>query len=113
MLIWYVIKYISDQLAIYVLVNVFKSGISIFNKQQECLELSYSYKLIKSNFSYEPYLNLPSYLRIPLTKVKIGCHSLAVEIGKHHNPTVTKFSYAVHFSKQQMLINARMKLKCI
>ena len=41
-----------------------------------------TYKIIKHDFIYEPYLELPYHLRNPLTKLRISSHPLRIETGR-------------------------------
>ena len=45
------------------------------------------YKLFKTTFERESYLNLPPHLRVPITKVRISCHPLHIETGRYRLPT--------------------------
>ena len=45
------------------------------------------YKRIKNTFNYENYLELPFYLRNPLTKIRISNHSLRIETGRFNLAT--------------------------
>ena len=44
------------------------------------------YKRIKNTFNYENYLELPFYLRNPLTKFRISNHVLRIETGRFNLP---------------------------
>ena len=41
------------------------------------------YKLFKRNLAPEPYLALPSYLRIPISKLRTSAHALRIETGRY------------------------------
>ena len=45
-----------------------------------------SYRLFKKDFVLEPYLlNITSTaLRVSMTRLRVGCHSLEIERGRHH-----------------------------
>ena len=45
------------------------------------------YKLFKTAFEREPYLNLPPHLRVPITKLRISCHPLQIETGSYTIPS--------------------------
>lgn len=38
-----------------------------------------TYKLFKSHFEVESYLNLPAHLRVPLTRFRVSAHTLRIE----------------------------------
>ena len=44
------------------------------------------YKLFKTTFEREPYLNLPPHLRVPIAKLRISCHPLQIETGRYTLP---------------------------
>jgi len=39
------------------------------------------YRLFKNTLEYEPYLNLPPYLRAPLAHLRTSAHGLRIETG--------------------------------
>ena len=47
-----------------------------------------SYRLFKKDFVLEPYLlNITSTaLQVSMTRLRVGCHSLEIERGRHHKP---------------------------
>ena len=45
------------------------------------------YKLFKRNLAPEPYLTLPSYLRIPISKLRTSAHALRIETGQYATPS--------------------------
>ena len=45
-----------------------------------------SYKLIKQVFKCEEYLELPSYLRVPVARLRTSSHSLRIETGRYRLP---------------------------
>ena len=47
-----------------------------------------SYRLFKKEFDIEPYLlNVRSTtLRVSMTRLRVGCHSLEIERGRYHKP---------------------------
>ena len=45
-----------------------------------------TYKLFKSHFEIESYLNLPVHLRVPLTKFRVSAHALRIETGRYNRP---------------------------
>ena len=47
-----------------------------------------SYRLFKNEFHLEPYLlNIQSIaLRVAMTRLRVRCHSLEIEVGKYHKP---------------------------
>ena len=45
------------------------------------------YKLFKRNLAPEPYLTLPSYLRIPISKLRTSAHALRIETGRYAMPS--------------------------
>ena len=45
------------------------------------------YKLFKTTFERQPYLNLPPHLQIPITKLRISCHPLQIETGRYTIPS--------------------------
>ena len=47
-----------------------------------------SYRLFKKDFVLEPYLlNVTSTaLRVSMTRLRVGCHNLEIERGRHHKP---------------------------
>ena len=45
-----------------------------------------TYKLIKQGFKREPYLSLPPYLRVPITRLRTSSHSLRIETGRYNLP---------------------------
>ena len=46
-----------------------------------------TYRLFKKEFSCEAYLNLPPYLRVPITKLRTSAHPLRIETGRYALPT--------------------------
>ena len=47
------------------------------------------YSKIKDNFEMEPYLDiLLKVNRINITRLRVSCHSLAVELGRHNHPPI-------------------------
>ena len=55
------------------------------------------YKLFKTVFEREPYINLPPHLWVPITKLRISCHPLQIETGCYTipspNPSSEKFCW--------------------
>ena len=47
-----------------------------------------SYRLFKNEFHLEPYLlNIQSIaLRVAMTRLRVGCHNLEIEVGRYHKP---------------------------
>ena len=45
-----------------------------------------TYKLFKSHFEIESYLNLPVHRRVPLTKFRVSAHALRIETGRYNCP---------------------------
>ena len=45
------------------------------------------YKLFKTAFEREPYVNLPPHLRVPITKLRISCHPLQIETSRYTLPS--------------------------
>ena len=45
------------------------------------------YKLFKRNLAPEAYLTLPSYLRIPICKLRVSAHALRIETGRYAMPS--------------------------
>ena len=45
-----------------------------------------TFKLCKTDFRREKYLDLPPHLRSALTKLRLSCHPLYVETGRYHKP---------------------------
>ena len=45
-----------------------------------------TYRQIKSDFSMEKYLSLPSHIRSALAKFRLSCHFLAIETGRYIRP---------------------------
>ena len=45
-----------------------------------------SYKLIKEDFKRESYLELPSYMRVPVARLRTSAHPLRIEIGRYNLP---------------------------
>ena len=45
-----------------------------------------TYKIIKKDFKLERYLYLPSYLRIPITRLRVSAHGLRIETGRYTLP---------------------------
>ena len=48
-----------------------------------------TYRLFKNTLEYEPYLNLPPYLRVPLACFRCSAHGLKIETGRYTVPTPT------------------------
>ena len=48
-----------------------------------------TYRIFKNTLSYEAYLNLPPYLRVPLAKLRASAHRLRIETGRYTLPTPT------------------------
>ena len=46
-----------------------------------------TYRLFKKEFSCEAYLNLPPYLRVPITKLRTSAHPLRIETVRYALPT--------------------------
>ena len=45
-----------------------------------------TYRTFKHDFRMEAYLNLPVYLRIPVTKFRVSAHPLRIETGRYALP---------------------------
>ena len=45
-----------------------------------------TFKLCKTDFRREKYLDLPSHLRSAVTKLRLSCHPLYIETGRYHKP---------------------------
>ena len=58
-----------------------REEISSLSKMRICRQ-------IKSDFSMEKYLSLPSHLRSALAKFRLSCHSLAIETGCYIRPSL-------------------------
>ena len=48
-----------------------------------------TYRLFKNTLKYEPYLNLPPYLRVPLARLRTSAHGLKIETGRYTIPNPT------------------------
>ena len=44
------------------------------------------YKLFKTTFEREPYLNLPPHFPVPVAKLRISCHPLQIETSRYTLP---------------------------
>ena len=44
---------------------------------------------VKNTLEYEPYLDLPPYLRVPLARFRCSAHGLKIETGRYTVPTPT------------------------
>ena len=47
-----------------------------------------TYRLFKNTLKYEPYLNLPPYLRVPLARLRTSAHGLKIETGRYTIPII-------------------------
>ena len=45
-----------------------------------------TFKLCKTDFRREKYLDLPPHLRSAVTKLRLSCHPLYIETGRYHKP---------------------------
>ena len=50
-----------------------------------------TYQLFKSKFEQEPYLSIVANVkhRVALTRLRLSCHRLEIEVGRYHKPTPT------------------------
>ena len=50
-----------------------------------------TYQLLKSKFEQEPYLSIVANVkhRVALTRLRLSCHGLEIEVGRYHKPTST------------------------
>ena len=47
-----------------------------------------TYRICKTQFRREKYLELPSHLRSAVKKLRLSCHPLRIETGRYHRPNV-------------------------
>ena len=60
------------------------------------------YKKIKNIFCYENYLELPFYLRNPLTKLRISNHPLQIETGRVNLPPACQSTNTIVFPQNEI-----------
>ena len=53
-----------------------------------------TYQLLKSQFEQEPYSSLVTNVkhRVALSRLRLSCHRLEIEVGRYHKPTSTPVS---------------------
>ena len=61
--------------------------ISTFRNGMVCSRLLYS--KLRNTKKYEPHLNLPPYLRVPLARLRTSIHGLKIETGRYTIPNPT------------------------